>query len=439
MKFAIIILFILFCLICKRKKKYVGIFEGVIFGGLVYYGIIPFIIECFPNEISYNRYFYVLTEGLGEYIISYLSIFVFFGIFVLSYKYVIVAPKKSYYIEPTWNYERLVITLYRVGQFCLYIGGVSLIMFFIALGGLSNALSLGETIRGFQTDLADYMSYSASLLIIPARLITIAPFCFWGYLYLVPTGMKRLRLKLYILISFILSLLYYLFNAGRAPLIAFLLCIFVPILNGKGKKHIWKFLILLGCLALPLLDVMDSLFVYMQKGVFEEINADYFSYVSQFRAPINNVFYAFDIGNTYGYRWGSDFITVFLDFLPGLYFEPSYIPTSEFLGGVNWRASGGVPNDLVTFSILEFHVFGLVIAPFVLGLLAKRIDKLIEHLTISKVAVILSTVLAVNSFLLVGNADFVALARSFTLIIIPGIILFSSKKRIMKNGVELPK
>ncbi len=439
MKFAIIILFIFFCLIARRKKKFVGIFEGIIFGGLLYYGIIPFIIELFPHEIRYNRYFYVLTEGIGEYFTSYICIFVFFATFILSYKSSSSSRKKVYSIETSLDTDRLKTNLYRMGLFCFYVGGISLILFFVALGGISNALSLGETVRGFQTDLADYMSYTTSLLVIPARLVTVAPFCLWGYLCFAQGGIKQLSIKLYILISFILSLFYYLFNAGRAPLVAFMLCIFVPILNSKGKRHIWKFLILLGCICLPLLDIMDALFVYLQRGSFGKLDFNYFSYVSQFRAPINNVFYAFDIGNTYGYRWGSDFITVFLDFLPGIFFEPSYIPTSEFLGGVNWKSTGGVPNDIVTFSILQFHIFGLVLIPFVLGHLAKRIDGLIESIDNAKASVVFSTVLAVNSFLLVGNSDFVAIVRAFTLILIPATIMLSCKRKIVLNSKKANK
>lgn len=433
MKFAFIISFICFAIILLNKKSTIaGMYQGIIFGGLLYYGIVPFILERFPEISNYGSTYYVQTRNTYEYLHVYLCIFVFYLIYCLSYRINFTQRKTIYKAKN----DLLIKYLRMMGLLCFYVGGVSLVGFFGALGGLSNALAIAEKARSFNTALTDFMPYRASLLVVPARLITVAPFCFWSLKYLMTEERDRRSQNKYMVISFALAALFYMFNAGRAQIAMILLCVFVPILKNRGIKCVWPWLILICCVSLPTLDILDNLFVYLQTGEFNEIQIDYFSYVKQFRYPVNNMFNAFDIGKKYGFRWGQDFVTAILDLVPGLSFEPSYVPTSKYLVGADWTILGGIPNDIITFSILQFHVCGLIIIPFILGKITRAIDEIMEGIENQRVRTILSTLLAVNSYLLIASADFVAIFRAFIMLVIPFAIY---KSRMSIDLIELKR
>lgn len=427
MKYVFIITFIVVMLfILRQNKKVVGMYSGIIFSGTLYYGIVPLLIQIFGNEMNISSIYFVY-KGTYDYIFSYLSLIIFFVVFYISSKLDVV--KRDYIIIADKN--KSVKYLNKFGIFCLLIGGVSLLGFFAALGGISSALQIAEKARSFSTSLDDFMPYYASLLVVPARLVTVAPYCFWSLLYLQED--KKEKTRVYLIISYVLTVMFYLFNAGRAQIIMLILCIIIPIFFNRGITHPWRCIIIIGCLSLSLLDVMDALFVYMQTGEFVLKETNYLDYLKQFAYPINNVFHAFNIGNIFGYRLGKDYFTVFLDLVPGLSFEPSYVVTSQYFSGEKWRILGGTPNDLVTISILEFHVLGLIIVPFVLGKIAKFVDEFVCGYGDIRVKRVLSTVLAVNSYLLVSSADPIAVFRGFIMWMLPLIFVLSKYKQ--KRGI----
>lgn len=415
--------FMVFILLIMRKNKGMGsMYNGILIGGLLYYGVVPLIMELNKKSVAVKSNSFLYKDA-DEYAITYFMIMLFFFVFFISnngYTY-----KRNYRYAP--NEIKFGKYLKGFGYFCLIFGGGSLILFFGFLGGLSSALSIAERARSFSTSLTDFMPYYASLLVIPARLVTVAPFCFWCLRYL-----EGRKYRPHVVISFILSALFYLFNAGRAQILAMILCIVVPLMLNLKIRHAWRYIIIIGVLSLPLLDVLDQLFVYMQKGTFSLGTVNYLSYIKQFSYPINNVFHAFEIGDAYGYRFGQDFVTTILDFVPGLSFEPSYIPTSTFYGGETWRITGGTPNDLITLSILEFHIVGVIIVPWILGKISKFVDEFTRGCPDIRISRICSTMVAVYSFLMIQSADPSAVFRGFILWMIP-LIMFLSRAKV-ENG-----
>ncbi len=424
MKIFCIILFILALYCMLRKNNGMGsMYNGVLIGGLVFYGVVPLVTEIYKESMvtKSNHYTYMATD---EYLLTYFLLIMFFLVFFVSnHGYI---KKRNFVYAP--NDIKLRVYMKKVGYSCLFLGGGSLLLFFASLGGLSSALAIAERARSFSSSLTDYMPYYASLLVVPARLVTVAPYCFWVLHYL---SEKNYKYKLYVIVSWTLCALFYLFNAGRAQILAMTLCIIVPVMLNMKIKHAWWYIIFLGVLSLPLLDVLDQLFVYMQQGTFELKVVNYLSYIKQFSYPINNVFHSLEIVNTYGCRYGKDFITSILDLFPGLNFEPSYVPTCEFFVGYNWRNIGGIPNDLVTMSVLEFHVLGIVIVPFVLGKLSKFVDEFVSGCSDIRISRVLATVMAVYSFLMIQSADPTALFRGFILWLIP-LVMILSKAKVQK-------
>lgn len=425
MKIFCIAVFMIIILFMLHKNKGMGsMYNGILIGGFVYYGFVPLLNELNKNGLMKKNNYYVDMDT-EKYIMIYFMIIIFFCFFYLSSNGYF--NKRNYVFAPANG--RFAQIFKAAGFFCLIVGGLSLALFFAALGGISTALSVAEKARSFTTSLTDFMPYYASLLIIPARLVMVAPYFFCALTY-----MKGKRYRIYTIISLVLAVLFCLFNAGRAPLLALILCFVVPIMLKMNIRYAWTIIMIIGVVSMPLLDVLDQLYVYFQKGTFELTGINLASYLNQFSYPINNVFHAFDIGNKYGYRFGKDFITCVLDILPGFTFEPSYVPTSEFIGGARWKVTGGTPNDIITLSILEFHVLGLVIVPWVLGKISKFVDEFTHNCTDIRVSRILAAVMAVNSFLMVANSDPVAIFRAFIMWMIPLTMVLSTTKERKNRG-----
>lgn len=429
--FILLFIGIMLFILLNGGKNYVGAYKGFIFGGLLYYGIVPFIyivsgkINDLISEGPQNK-------GLTDFFLSYLLLILFFVIIDITYK-----KRNSHYQKKEVKYgiapRQLKKSSLYIGFFCLIVGGFSLYLFFRAFGGTLLALALAEELRSNSTNLSDYIPHQYAILVIPARLITVAPFLLWST-YVLKQG-SQWWLKVLIIVSSVLALLFYLFYAGRAPLIMFILCLVIPLLYGR-IKHLWTIIIISGFCAIPLLGVLDELFLYFSTGSFELEDMDYLRFLHQFTYPIQNVIYSFDIANIYGYRFGKDFILDILGFIPGLDFGASYYVTSEFYGGSTWEVTGGTPNDIITYSILQFSVLGIIIFPIVLGFIFSKIDYYLNYFENDRVKRILSTLLAFNVFLFVGNADFISVLKGALLVVVPFVIL-SSIKRLYEKPIKV--
>ena len=125
--------------------------------------------------------------------------------------------------------------------------------------------------RSFNTNRTNYISGVAAILIIPARLITVAPFAF--YILMQKKELKKkLNLICYFIISIVLSIMFYIYNAGRAPLMYFILS-FAMIYVYKFVKRPWKYVLIVAVLAMPILDVLDSFSIFLQQGTWN--HSDY--------------------------------------------------------------------------------------------------------------------------------------------------------------------
>ncbi len=113
-----------------------------------------------------------------------------------------------------------------------------------------------------------------------------------------------------------------------------------------------------------MLNVLDALFVYFERESFDVSSFDYDAVLWQFAHPYRNLSHSFNIINDYGIAYGSHFVTGLLNFIPGVTMEASYERTCEYYMGVNWRDMYGIPNDIVTFSIIEFGIVGVVVYSF---------------------------------------------------------------------------
>ena len=84
-----------------RNKGTASMYNGVLIGGLIYYGIVPLISEIYKSSMEYS-YTYYLNMDTYAYIFTYMYITAFFCIFFISSKgyilnmsYVYVANEKK--------------------------------------------------------------------------------------------------------------------------------------------------------------------------------------------------------------------------------------------------------------------------------------------------------------------------------------------------------
>ncbi len=284
-------------------------------------------------------------------------------------------------------------------------------------------IKISELTRSFSTTLSEFGDYRFSLFSIPARLVTVTPFIF---IFLI-INRKRKMDKCIFTISFLLSILFYLFNAGRAPLLSFLLC-FVYMCFRKMFKKAWVKIIFMGILFLPLLEVLDNIFFYLSYNQWIELKIDYLKYVYEFSMPHILAMNAHEITKIYGLRFGCDFITAFLNLIPGINFQISYEIPSLFLVGDNWKFLGGVPSDFLTFSYMQFSIIGVIFISSIMGCVYRKIDKSISLLSDNSSKDLITAIVTVYSFSLIGSADFEAVLRGGVILTIILLILL----RILK-------
>lgn len=425
----------------NKKIKITGGYAGFSTGILIYYIAIPLTIFLFKKDfIDYYRMDkYIFSSSYSDYLFSILIITIGFASFHLGYKFSMKYKFKinnynrtdsnDYYLnKKTW-----IIYIYRIfGYLTLIIGGVSLIAIIISVGSIGNLLEMAETVRGHEIGLADFIGIQLARLVLPARLITVSPFLF----YLLILNRNKLSDKVIFVVSFILAIIFYFFNAGRSPLIMFILS-FLYIFAKKRFNKVWIKFLALAIIALPLLDVLNNTFVYFQTGIWYPIEIEYRVYVYDFSYPFMIILNLGEIVSIYGFRYGKDFITDILSLLPGINFETSFINISEFINGINWRQRGGVPTDIMTFGYIQFGVVGVIFILLIIGFVFGKIDLTISKISNKESKNLISIIMALCAFGIVRAADIKALIQNKPIFIIFTVIilLFSKNKKTKRKVI----
>ena len=427
--YIIVGIYMIYKLLIKNKKNnFVGAYSGILFGCILYYFVVPILIllnkEMFINSISEEQRIF-FEKSFEDIIFPLILIIIGFIVFDCAYNQSLNKSEEKKAI--IYNSNKLIKITKIIAFFSLFIGGISLLIFLASFGGIREAFSYAQIVRSFSNDLSNYISKSSSLLIVPARLIVVAPFTFW--ILLKEGNVKnKIKIRICFIISVILAIMYYIFNTGRAPFIYFILS-FLITYSYKFLKKPWKYVLILAIIAMPLLDIFDSFSLYLQIGKWREIDVDYMNYLFQFSYPFKNVINMVEIGNEFGFRLGQDFITSIIGMLPGIDFQPSYVNTSMYYNGINWETIGGTPNDLVTFAYIQFGIIGIPLILGILGYIVGKIDKALSKITNKNIKTFLCTVMAIYFYSIVSNADFCAIIKSGFVLIGLSIIVLNSYSR----------
>ena len=185
-----------------------------------------------------------------------------------------------------------------------------------------------------------------------------------------------------------------------------------------------------GIIGLPLLDILDALFVYFQTGIFYTGKASVMNYIAQFSTPYKNTLLLCNFSKEHGFRFGTDFITGVLNLLPGIQFKPPYNDLSEFVRGSSWASLGGVPTDFITFCHIEFSFIGVAILALFMGIIAKKIDSHVAQINDSQLKTFLGGVLAISFASIVGFTDISSILMSGCLLTLVTFVVIQSSGRI---------
>ena len=422
--FFVIVCFFLLLFFGNVISKKVLAQKAFSFGILFFFFLIPSIMFL-TEEFNSDYYFYnfvIKRHSLNSIALTFIFLILMAILFILFSN-----PSKKLSNTKTFNLEKCVNISKKIICLTFFVGSTSLIIFISQFDSISTMLSYGEYSRSFMYDLSNVVDYKFSILIVPAKLILITPLL---SAFVVSNNRDNMFYKFIFVISLILAVLLLLYNSSKVLILSYILYLTIPFFL-KKFKHPWLLLVCCAFAFMPILGFLDNLFHYFSHGEFLKTNTSYFKYLSYFTYPFENVVNRHEILNLSGLRFGKDFITGILSVLPGLEFQSSYEPTSAFYGGINWTS--GTPNDFITFSYLQFGIFGVILCLLVISKFLSFIDSFIENLPKNYGAQVFKSVLIIQTFMLVGNADFCVLVKSNFIFIVFMIIPILSAERVKRS------
>lgn len=392
------------------KAKGPNLFTAFLFGYYYYFGIVPLFIQ---TNLTLGT---SIKKDFVQFLMNYSMPDLMYYMIVLFYMTVlIIAYGSSNFSKYKFRHQHFNKWLKIFAVSSLVIGIIASLAYYRAMGGFIRALAYAEFNRSFANSMESEIG-SSFILFYPAKLIIIAPYLYC--LYLMKDKNKRNIITFILAIVF--ALMFYLYEASRSSLVIIIISLLFPVII-KLTRHPWTLIAIIAIVGSNILNVLDSLFVYFATNEWDVAELDLYNVAMQYSFPYRNVLYSFDIVSHGGVRFGVDFITCFLEFIPGLSFEPSFAPTCSFFNGSDWHRYGGIPNDVITISILEFHVLGLIIYPLAIGYLLKRADSVIDMLygmvPNKNYVLMVQSYLMFMMFFFVGSADPNAIVQGYAIFV----------------------
>lgn len=339
-----------------------------------------------------------------------------------------------------YDFDYLDRNIYIAGIVFLIIGGVALFEISFELGGFERMMSLGSTIRGYRTNNEDYLSSIGAICKTLSVFVTGSFFCFYA------SSPKHRRHRLYVIVSLILSVIYMLFNAGRAPIILFFACVMFAIIKEWGKKVEW--MVVLGMIFLFF--VSSSLEVVLNNishGLPIFYNIEY-SFSDNLLATISNLTYSYanvlELPNMIaksGYQYGLDYIFWFSEIIPkrllgffwNLFPARTLVTTKVSQYYIQSGLSiGGTPADFITYGWFQGSFIGLIINCIIYDTLLKTFNDRLKILP--KQYSIIKYRMCFFAYSLITSNDLpVVLKSNLFLIVMMFVIEKSLKKCERKN------
>ena len=324
-----------------------------------------------------------------------------------------------------------------VANLSFMLGGASILVIMISVGGLEKYLALGSVTRGINKSVSDVINSSLLPLITLSSSILVSPYL---YRYLSRVYPHERKLKICFWASLVISIIYLLYNQGRLPLLLFAIPFILDTNMLKRMKAISVLLIAIACVFL--LEPLSNLFTYLSYGriISQESSGLFETLLLEFTYPFSNFINRKELVDVVGFRYGLDMIQWPLTVIPSSIlkffgFSKASITsigalnTDAYSHLANIQAGGGVPTDVMTFFYYQFGWLALVIMLVICFRALRAIDKRFFILKgNSEMRIILLRI----SFLmvsLINNFDFSVIFRTrLDLIILVIIAFYISRK-----------
>ena len=435
----ILLIFTYFTKKLLRRNGFPGAYNGILVGCILYYVFIPLIFILFKDyyleqagDWRYSqilKFLYEPNVQFGDIMLAIGGLVIGFIGFNFGYRVKRRYIGKSEFYSRTFILDgKFIIVVRRIAYVTLAIGGISILLYINAFGGLASALQLAEVLRQHYSTLADYgISGIYSYFLMLSGVLNVTPLLF----YMAWKNERRKSDKYWCIISFLLAVMYLLINSGKSAILRLAIIIFYMILHENKVKHKWVWFAVVVIFGLPIMDVLDVIFV--QGDVREAIeNFNYLYLAREFAVPTELNYNMNDIVNQYGYLYFQNLITDFLNILPGLHFESSFTNTSEFMRGSNWMNLGGTPNDLLTYGFLQMRYVGVIIIWMLWGMISGWIDNMIEKIQDNRGQHMIAIIACMNMFSVITCADISSTVLYNLSFILVNITLWLYNKKIKR-------
>ncbi|MGL5067494.1 MAG: O-antigen polymerase [Sarcina sp.] len=443
LEFSIIFDLICICIIATsirfryRRVNNIDIFIMFSLTYSLYYNFIPIILKLTEwteyDSVTGRTLYYISEERFAEktiiVILGYI-IFIIFNRFIFE-RNLIFNKKSNYNLRVKKSYKYIKC----IGHITFLLGGISFFAIAISVGGISKLITLGENMRIYGQDLGTYIPRS----LLPFRtLMTII--CTSTFIYYLVYSIKKSMInKILVVLSMTISILYLIFNSGRAPIFFFILPFILFYIYKKFKRPV---LILCGLVIflIPALLFMDRLFLYIGYGEWRGESVNYLNYfVEQFGFPYINILNSNEIVDIYNLRYGVDLFTWIINVVPvsilsvvGLWKVPvsSDLITGYYSSFSEGPMLGGIPADILTTGYMQYKFIGVLFIMALIGVVIGIIDSRVHRAyTCNLFNNIFIYRIVISFFNIVSNANLDAFIRGkLDLIIMIGIILIIFKK-----------
>lgn len=398
-----------------RERKLTGILiVRVMF--FIIYSVVPIstLIAVNNGSLAYKmRALDLSSNGINELLL--MSVFSLIGFISLEIgyrtNYKIVVRRKSTYGFSHSHFERDFSSrgLNSAAILMSVISIVALFMWSAPFGGISGVVQYGRVIRSGYT--IDGISNSMGFM---KHFVPFGLFASVIFLALYRTE-KRAIYLIEFLVMFAVSVIYSVANDGRAPFVMYLVSLYILWRTTTKNKFVRKsklWIIIAVVIAYLLISNMDNILSLLRTGNYgtEQTDSGFFLFFAdEFSFTVRNAQScqeALRSGETF--RIFKDITAACFSLLPSR-FTPEGVEKLQTINTKYWMGNqiyyGGKPTDLMAASLYELWYFGIIIWPFVYGVVVKKLDKYFENLRDAVYGKILFVQLIYQFAKTVGYAD----------------------------------
>lgn len=418
----------------------------------IFYLFVPFVQSYFKLHRDNTSFFTILLNQMSdeEVFFNFLICAGCLLFIILSYNLRFKSKgngRKSDFESTTTilDQHKLYKKINRITDVIFFISVISMVLLIVEVGSLKTYLTLGSLTRGLDKAPTDYIRPSYLQLVTFSTVVLVTP-----YLYVYLYRMRRSKIMvLKIIVSLIFSILFLLYNQGRAPLILFFLPFFFTF--GKKRKKGFLGLTILFGVGVFLLSYLDRLFQYLAYGSYTVETNTHF--ITQFLAEFSYSFANFslrdELVNYSSYRYMYDYLIWPFTMIPSSLLKiigfskesliaVSTINTEAYGTFLGIKPSGGIPVDLLTFNYYQFGYITLIPICLILGRVLKKIDMIFYFFKDNFAIKIVLYRISFSMINILNNADISAIVRNrLDIVILFIIVIYIYKQnKNMKNKVR---